>query len=183
MSGAFGSTTVQASAALATANVLTRQHDVVAARRATPPATGARATALTVPTTGSTTVSVDDAAAVDFLATPSPNPFRGLATIRFGLARAGEVRLELFDVAGRRIQTLVSGVLGAGSARRHLERPRSARQPRQERRLLRAAHDAIEAAPRAGDRTEVGRSHHGHRTTQGSERSLGCRRRGCDGRS
>ena len=57
---------------------------------------------------------MDDAAAVDFLATPSPNPSRGLATIRFGLARAGEVHLELFDLAGRRVQTLISSDLAPG---------------------------------------------------------------------
>jgi flagellar hook assembly protein FlgD len=39
---------------------------------------------------------------------------RGLSSIRFGLARAGEVRLELFDVSGRRVKTLVNGVLAPG---------------------------------------------------------------------
>ena len=72
------------------------------------------ATALTVPASGSTTVSADEVQAVDFLATPSPNPFRGSAMIRFGLARAGQVRLELFDVAGRRIQTLANGAYAPG---------------------------------------------------------------------
>ena len=113
MSGAFGSTTVQASAGLATANVLTGSMKLWLRGRDSAGNWGA-ATSLTVPTTGSTTVSVDDVAAVDFLATPSPNPFRGFSTIRFGLARSGEVRLELFDVAGRQIQTLVSGVQAPG---------------------------------------------------------------------
>jgi len=85
----------------------------VAARRDTSGNWGV-ATALSVPTSGSTTVAVEEAAAVDFLAAPTPNPFRGTANIRFGLARAGEVRLELFDLAGRRVQTLASGVLGPG---------------------------------------------------------------------
>jgi hypothetical protein len=72
------------------------------------------ATMLTVPTAGSPTVAVDEPQHVDFLGTPSPNPFRDLATIRFGLARSSEVRLELFDVTGRLVQTLVSGVWAAG---------------------------------------------------------------------
>jgi hypothetical protein len=115
MSGAFGSATVQASATLATGNVLTGTMTFWLRGRDAAGNWGA-ATALTVPTSGSTTISVDDAAvAVDFLATASPNPFRGgSATIRFGLAHAGEVRLELFDLAGRRIHTLTSGVLSAG---------------------------------------------------------------------
>jgi flagellar hook assembly protein FlgD len=51
---------------------------------------------------------------VDFLATPSPNPFQGATSVRFGLARASNVRLELFDLAGRRVRTLASGELAAG---------------------------------------------------------------------
>jgi hypothetical protein len=38
----------------------------------------------------------------------------GHATLRFALHRSEEVRLEVFDVAGRRLTTLVSGVRGAG---------------------------------------------------------------------
>jgi hypothetical protein len=113
MSGAFGSTTVQASAGLETGSVLSGSMTLWLRGRDSAGNWGA-ATALTVPTAGSTTVSVDDVAAVDFLATPSPNPSRGLATIRFGLAKAGEVDLELFDVAGRRVQTLISSDLTPG---------------------------------------------------------------------
>jgi hypothetical protein len=113
MSGAFSSTTVQASAGLATGNVLSGSMTFWLRGRDSAGNWGA-ASKLTVPTTGSTTVSVDDVAAVDFLATPSPNPSRGLATIHFSLARAGEVNLELFDVAGRRVQTLISSDLTPG---------------------------------------------------------------------
>jgi len=38
----------------------------------------------------------------------------GHATLRYALQNPGDVRLEVFDVAGRRITTLVSGARGAG---------------------------------------------------------------------
>ena len=38
----------------------------------------------------------------------------GHATLRWALQRPGDVRLDVFDVAGRRITTLVSGARGAG---------------------------------------------------------------------
>jgi hypothetical protein len=38
----------------------------------------------------------------------------GHATLRYALQNPGDVRLDVFDVAGRRITTLVSGVRGAG---------------------------------------------------------------------
>jgi hypothetical protein len=63
---------------------------------------------------GDGVTGVDDGPRVDFMAAPAPNPFRGSATIRFGLARAGAVQLELFDLAGRRVRTLASGMRVAG---------------------------------------------------------------------
>jgi hypothetical protein len=113
MSGAFVGTTVSVSAPLATAEILTGSATLWLRGRDAAGNWGA-ATALTVPTVGSTTVGVDEPAYVDFLAPPSPNPFRGPVTIRFGLARAGAVRLELFDVAGRQVQTLANAVLAPG---------------------------------------------------------------------
>jgi hypothetical protein len=38
----------------------------------------------------------------------------GHATLRYALQHAGDVRLEVFDVAGRRVTTLVDGARGAG---------------------------------------------------------------------
>ena len=38
-----------------------------------------------------------------------PNPFRGRTHITFGLAREEAVHLDLFDVGGRRIATLLRG--------------------------------------------------------------------------
>ncbi len=49
-----------------------------------------------------------------FLARAVPNPSRGEALIEFGLPAAGRVRLDVFDVGGRRIATLIEGDLGAG---------------------------------------------------------------------
>ncbi len=48
------------------------------------------------------------------LAPPSPNPFRGQVTLRFTLPSREKVRLEVFDVAGRRVATLVQGTLTPG---------------------------------------------------------------------
>jgi len=48
------------------------------------------------------------------LAAPSPNPFRGQVTLRFTLPSREKVRLEVFDVAGRRVATLLQGTLNPG---------------------------------------------------------------------
>ena len=44
----------------------------------------------------------------------APNPFRGSTEIRFALNQPGRVELRLYDVAGRRVRDLVSGVQAAG---------------------------------------------------------------------
>jgi hypothetical protein len=114
MSGAFGAPSVPVSAALMTDDVTTTGTRTFWLRGRDAAGNWGNASAITVAISGSTTVGVDEAEAVDFLGTPSPNPFREAATIRFGLARAGEVQLELFDVSGRRVQTLASGVHAPG---------------------------------------------------------------------
>ena len=43
-----------------------------------------------------------------------PNPAAGEALLRFGLPRAAQVRLEVFDLQGRRVRTLAAGALEAG---------------------------------------------------------------------
>jgi len=49
------------------------------------------------------------------LAAPYPNPTHGpLARFEFALPHAGTVRLEILDVEGRRLRTLVAGTLPAG---------------------------------------------------------------------
>jgi hypothetical protein len=49
-----------------------------------------------------------------WLAPAAPNPMRGAATIRFGLARAGRVELAVYDQQGRRLRTLMAGAGAAG---------------------------------------------------------------------
>jgi Abnormal spindle-like microcephaly-assoc'd, ASPM-SPD-2-Hydin len=48
------------------------------------------------------------------LEAPQPTPFTGSTLIRFQLPRAQRVRLEVFDVNGRRVRTLVNGERSAG---------------------------------------------------------------------
>lgn len=45
----------------------------------------------------------------------APNPFNPATTISYTLARAADVHLAIFDVAGRRVLTLVDGERGAGT--------------------------------------------------------------------
>jgi hypothetical protein len=48
------------------------------------------------------------------LEAPRPNPARGSAALSFTLSRAGDTRLEVFDLAGRRVRALVAEPLLAG---------------------------------------------------------------------
>ncbi len=45
---------------------------------------------------------------------PAPNPSRGAVTMRFVLPRAMHARLDVLDVAGRRVATLADGEHAAG---------------------------------------------------------------------
>jgi subtilase family serine protease len=57
------------------------------------------------------TVEVPEAAppAVSFLGPALPNPFTARTTVRFGLAQAAPVTLDIHDVAGRRVRSLAAG--------------------------------------------------------------------------
>ena len=44
----------------------------------------------------------------------APNPFGWRTTLRFDLPRAGQTRLEIFDVTGRRVRMLVDGAMEPG---------------------------------------------------------------------
>ena len=45
----------------------------------------------------------------------APNPFNPETMVRFDLPEAAVVRLEVYDVLGQRVRTLVSGDLAPGS--------------------------------------------------------------------
>lgn len=49
------------------------------------------------------------------LSAPRPNPARAGSTIDFALPSPGTARLEIYDAAGRRVNTLVNGALSAGT--------------------------------------------------------------------
>jgi hypothetical protein len=66
-------------------------------------------------------VEPQPSAATAFLAQNQPNPFRPSTTIRYTLPQAGHVTLEVMDVSGRRIRTLVNTVQPAGSHSFELE--------------------------------------------------------------
>lgn len=46
-----------------------------------------------------------------------PNPFNPVTVIQFSIPEASKVRLQVFDAAGRQVETLVNGELNAGSYR------------------------------------------------------------------
>lgn len=65
--------------------------------------------------TGGGTTAVDDAPpSATLLYAPFPNPIAGRATVRFDVARGGDVALEVFDLSGRRASTLMKGALEPG---------------------------------------------------------------------
>ncbi|NNE43348.1 MAG: T9SS type A sorting domain-containing protein, partial [Gemmatimonadetes bacterium] len=66
-----------------------------------------------VTVTASTDVSVTPAGGF-FLGKAVPNPFAGTASIRFGLDRAGEHELAVYDIQGRLVRTLSQGPRDAG---------------------------------------------------------------------
>ncbi len=63
---------------------------------------------------GSGPVAVGDGAAVLALSAPAPNPAYGAALLRFSLPFAGTARLDLVDIAGRRVWS-VEGAFAAGA--------------------------------------------------------------------
>ena len=43
-----------------------------------------------------------------------PNPARGFTTVNYALGKAMSIRLELYDISGKRIQTLYEGMRESG---------------------------------------------------------------------
>jgi len=69
---------------------------------------------------GTGTTGVDDAPAAPLryaLYDSYPNPFNPLTTIRFDIAQTEDVHLEVFDLLGRSVATLVNDRLAAGTYR------------------------------------------------------------------
>ena len=60
-------------------------------------------------------VSVEDIPASFVLAQNYPNPFNPVTTITFALPTSADVKLNVFDMAGRHVKTLVNGHVNAGS--------------------------------------------------------------------
>ncbi len=56
----------------------------------------------------------DDAPAAFTVDQNVPNPFNPTTTINFSIAQAGDVSIDVFNVAGQKVDTLVDGFMGAG---------------------------------------------------------------------
>ncbi len=68
-----------------------------------------------VPEGGGTHADGPPAAPAGRLHAAAPNPFNPRTTLRFELDRGADVRLEIYDLDGRRVRTLVAGRLPAGT--------------------------------------------------------------------
>jgi hypothetical protein len=61
-------------------------------------------------------VAVDDAAPASFaVAQNSPNPFNPTTTINYTVPESGNVTVDIFNVAGQKVASLVNGQMSAGS--------------------------------------------------------------------
>ena len=65
--------------------------------------------------TGAVAVGGDHLPSETRLYPPFPNPLHGASTVRFDLARATDVKLEVFDLSGRRVGTLADAPFAAGA--------------------------------------------------------------------
>lgn len=68
-------------------------------------------------TDGSASLEEELASGVLRLSAPRPNPARGPAEIHFAVPGRGAVQLRVFDLAGRRVRTLIEGQLEGGEHR------------------------------------------------------------------
>jgi hypothetical protein len=72
----------------------------------------------TYTTNGFGQIRIDDSIATAptafALAEPYPNPFNSITTVRYSLPEVSNVKLSVYDLAGREIATLASGNAQAG---------------------------------------------------------------------
>jgi hypothetical protein len=66
------------------------------------------------PPAGNDLLAVREVPATLAFARPTPNPSSGSVQLRIGLPRAGEASVGIYDLAGRQVATLMSGVQEAG---------------------------------------------------------------------
>jgi flagellar hook assembly protein FlgD len=59
---------------------------------------------------------VDDTPTAPLALSAAPNPFNPQTRITFTMPAPGPARLSVYDVAGRRVATLVDGPVGAGAS-------------------------------------------------------------------
>jgi len=114
MTGAFGTTTVDVSATISTTTFLTGSRKLWVRARDAAGNWGAWS-ALSLLVNGTDPVAVGELPAAAYLAQSAPNPFEAGTTISFGLARAGDVSLDIFDTQGRLVRRLKHGALAAGN--------------------------------------------------------------------
>jgi hypothetical protein len=113
MSGAFGAVTVDVSGTISTDQFFTGPRKLWVRARDAAGNWGPWA-ALALLVNGADPVAVGDVPATSFLAQNAPNPFGAGTAISFGLARGGDVALDIFDTQGRLVRRLVRGALPAG---------------------------------------------------------------------
>ena len=63
----------------------------------------------------STEVSVDEDASAFAVAQNSPNPFNPTTTINFSIVEAGNVSIDVFNVAGQKVDTIANEFMSSGS--------------------------------------------------------------------
>lgn len=114
MSGAFGTTTVDVSAVISTAQFFTGARKLWVRAKDAAGNWGAWS-ALPLLINGTDPLAVGDPVAISFLAQNAPNPFAARTTFQFGLARAGDAALDIFDTQGRLVRRLMRGALSAGA--------------------------------------------------------------------
>ena len=114
MSGAFGTMTVDVSAVISTAQFFTGPRKLWVRAQDAAGNWGAWSV-LPLLINGTDPVAVGDPVPISFLAQNAPNPFAVRTTFQFGLARAGNAALDIFDTQGRLVRRLVRGELPAGA--------------------------------------------------------------------